>query len=212
MGDLPRYGTYAAGVVFCLAYAMLMFDPSARSEMAPWISSTGASLALVLWDERRLAAEDALCGLPGPSRTLDVIAFGQIAVVMHFLRTRWRRGRALAVGIAAAACLGVTTPQIGFSMLDDPGQTARELPETLIVLAFLPLPIALVWRAFVLLSRRVDLEGGLVLVGITITFGGATAIAMAIPAPLWGSALLFAIFIGVMAHALVRDRRDMKSR
>jgi hypothetical protein len=83
-----RYGYGFAAVAFVLAYVILLTDPKARAEMFPWVVSTGACLGAIVWDERRLRADRLACAFPS-SRTLHVLAFGPIAVVLHFLRTRW---------------------------------------------------------------------------------------------------------------------------
>jgi hypothetical protein len=166
-------------VSFVLAYVVLLFDPVARGEMWPWVISTGACLGAIAWDERRLPKDRLALAFPA-SRTMHVIAFGPIAVVVHFLRTRWPTGIFRALGLAALAGLAVTLPQLVVSMFASPEETLQEIPETVIVLALLPIPIALIWRALVWLHAAFDLELVLVGIGIVLVFGSAAGIGIAL--------------------------------
>jgi hypothetical protein len=208
-----RYGTWAAGGLFFLAYAILFTDAGARREMAPWFVSTVASLAIVVWDERRLSKEKLESAFPAASRTLDVIAVAQLAVVLHFLRTRWPKTldplamlRAYALSVVAG--VAATLPQLAVSMVVEPSATPQDLPATMIMLAVIPLPLLLLWRFFFHVQRVADVESILVMVGLLITFGGASAVSMAIPAPLWVSISIAVIGLGALARAIM-DRRGM---
>lgn len=207
-----EYAIYWAAAFFIIAYGILFTDPAARVDMAPWFASTVASIAVVVLDERRLDKESLENAFPKASRTLDLIAVSQIAVVLHFLRTRWPRefhvGKMLrAWGVAIVGGALATLPQIAISIVIDPGDDLLgDLVETLFVLVLLPLVLLAVWRVFVALRALFDIEHVLVLVGLTITFGSAAAIALAIPAPLWGTLLLLMVWVGAIALA-IRQRR-----
>ena len=174
-----RAGSLFAGVTFVLAYVVLLFDPIARAEMWPWVISTGACLGLVIWDERNSPPERLALAFPA-SRTMHIIAFGPIAVIVHFLRTRWASGALRALAIAAAAGFVVTAPQLVVSFIASPDETLADLPETILVLALAPLPLAMIWGIFRQLGKLFDVQRALVLLGIVLVFGSAAGIGLAL--------------------------------
>lgn len=201
-----RAGGLFAGVTFVLAYVVLLFDPIARAEMWPWVISTGACLGLVIWDERRSPPERLALAFPA-SRTMHIIAFGPIAVIVHFLRTRWPSGAFRALAIAAGAGFAVTVPQLLVSAIASPQETLSDLPETIVALALAPLPLALIWGFFTLLGKLFDVQVPLVLLGIVLVFGSAAGIAVALHRPVWSIAVAVAVMVGAIARA-VRDPRE----
>ncbi len=52
------------------------------------VTNTVLAFAVVLWDERRLPKEQLERAWPPVSRTLAVVAFGPLALPVHFWRTR----------------------------------------------------------------------------------------------------------------------------
>jgi len=192
--DWPRYGTYAAGVLFCAAYAVLFFDPRGRAEMFPGFASMVLSLGLVVWDERRLPREAIADAFPEASRTLDVIATGPIAVVLHFLKTRWNTGKMRALAIAYAANVAFVAIDFVLSGEGDAGTLALSVLVP-------PLVLALVWRVFVFLRDRFDVERVLVLVGLAIVFASAAGIAVVLGSTL-GAIALALVWIAASARAM----------
>ena len=69
---------------------------------ASWVLTTAASVAIVIRDERRLSPLGRERAWPAVSRDCSIFAFGQIAVVVHFIRTRRTWWSPLA-GLCAAA-------------------------------------------------------------------------------------------------------------
>lgn len=170
-----RIGNWIAGIAFVLAYLILLTDAKARAEMWPWVVSTGACLGVIVWDEQRLPKDRLALAFPA-SRTMHVIAFGPIAVWMHFLRTRWTSGRLRAIGVAIVAGLAVTVPQLAVSMMTSAEETVDELPETLVALAIAPLPLVLIWRVLSWIDEVLDVGRVLVAVGLVLVFGSAIGI------------------------------------
>ena len=170
-----RIGNLIAGIAFVLAYVILLTDAKARSEMWPWVISTGACFGAIVWDERRLRQDRLALAFPA-SRTMHVIAFGPIAVWMHFLRTRWTSGRLRAIGVSILAGLAVTVPQLAVSMMTSAEETVDELPETIVALLIAPLPLVLVWRVLAWIDEVLDLQQVLVAVGLVLVFGSAIGI------------------------------------
>lgn len=75
-----------------------------------WLVTTTLTFALVIADERRLRADRLARAWPPQSRDAAIIAFGPLALIVHFAKTRGRlrsaRGLAgaavgLAMGVAA---------------------------------------------------------------------------------------------------------------
>jgi hypothetical protein len=81
-----------------------------------WAQLTGMIFAVVIGDERDLPAEQAERAWPAVSRNAAIVAFGILAVPIHFARTRGDfksiRGAlgvllGLVVGLGCAAGMGV---------------------------------------------------------------------------------------------------------
>lgn len=170
-----RIGNLVAGIAFVLAYLILLTDAKARAEMWPWVVSTGACLGAIVWDERRLREDRLALAFPA-SRTMHVIAFGPIAVWMHFLRTRWTSGRLRAIGVSILAGLAVTIPQLAVSMIASAEETVADLPETLVALAIAPLPLVLLWRLLAWIDAVLDLQRAFVALAVVLVFGSAIGI------------------------------------
>jgi len=175
-GPLRRHGFRVAAALFVVAYAVLLSDPGARIEALPWFATTAASLALVLVDERRLPAARRAEAFPA-SGALHAVAFLQIAVAVHFLRTRWKDGPARAFVAAGAATVISSLPEMLLAP-SEPGEGVLDWVVGLAVLALLPLPIALLWRGLAWLDARVDVQRGAVRLGVGI-LGGATLACLA---------------------------------
>jgi hypothetical protein len=198
-----RAGGTFAGVTFVLAYCVLLFDPVARAQMWPWVISTGACIGLLIWDERRLPESRLALAFPA-SRNMHVLAFGPLAVIVHFIRTRWPLGIARALGAAIVAGLVVTVPEVLVSMIGSPSETLEDLPVTIVALVIAPLLLALVWAVLNALQGLFDLERALVLVGIFLVFGSTAGIAVA----LHESVVWIGASLAVLAGAIVLALRE----
>ena len=83
---------------------------------ASWALTTAMSFAIVIRDERRLAPERRSRAWPAASRDCALVAFGQIAIVVHFVRTR-RTVWSPLLGLAAA--LLATLPSLVLDLVLD---------------------------------------------------------------------------------------------
>jgi hypothetical protein len=66
------------------------------------------------------------------------------------------------------------------SFIASPEETLADLPETLVVLALAPLPLALIWWTLRLLGKLFDVELALVVLGNVLVFGSAAGIGLAL--------------------------------
>lgn len=82
--------------------------------LVSWALTTGLSFAAVIVDERRLDADALARAWPPASRDAALIAFGFLAVPLHFLRTRGdlrsargllRKALGLGLGLVATAAV-----------------------------------------------------------------------------------------------------------
>jgi hypothetical protein len=181
-----RAGGIFAGVTFVLAYCVLLFDPIARAQMWPWVISTGACVGVLVWDERRLPPERLALAFPA-SRTMHVLAFGPIAVIVHFLRTRWPLGIGRAIGAGIAGGLVVTLPEVIVSAIGSPAETLEDLPLTIGALVLVPIVLAILgvvleWFLGLFGFERAinGLANGLLALGLVIVFGSAVGIGIAL--------------------------------
>lgn len=170
---IARHGFWVAGALFVLAYGVLLTDRAARGEMLPWGVTTAAALATVAWDERRLPPARRAEAFPA-SGALHVVAFLQLAVALHFLRTRWRAGWPRALATAAAATVLVTVPELLFWPFE-PGESALDLLLSLVILGALPVPVLLVWRVLCALDAAFDVQRAAVGFGVGLV--GASTVA-----------------------------------
>ena len=76
--------------------------------LVSWVVTTAASFAVVMWDERRLRGGDADRAWPAASRDSALVAFGALAVPVHFLRTR-RGLLGKALGFVAGAVVAAAS-------------------------------------------------------------------------------------------------------
>jgi len=83
-----------------------------------WVLTTALSFAVVLFDERRASEERLERAWKPASRDAALVAFGVLAVPLHFVRTRgsWTTGRGLlaklgglALGLAAFGFVAVVS-------------------------------------------------------------------------------------------------------
>lgn len=195
-----RAGGIFAGVTYVLAHCVVLFDAGARAQLWPGLLSTGAAFGVLLWDERRSPALRPR--MFASSRTVHIIAFGPIAVLMHFLRTRWpvakeRVGfvgwvrevvtnlkRLSLKGILTGSWRRIVAVAVGiFAMIvvavpemvlspPQPDDDDIGVADVAVVL----LGIVLVWRLLVLLDRWFVLDRVLVVVGLVILFGSTLGI------------------------------------
>lgn len=81
-----------------------------------WIVTTALTFAVIMLDERWMKAEHLERAWPPTSRDAAIIAFGPLAIPVHFLRTRggfrsWRRfffGIPLGLGMSVVSLLVVS--------------------------------------------------------------------------------------------------------
>lgn len=174
---IARYGFLVAGALFVLAYGVVLGDRAARTDMLPWGVTTVVALGAVAWDERRLSQEARAQAFPA-SGALDIVAFLQFAVALHFLRTRWSAGWFRAVASAAAATVLVTLPELLLGPIE-PAESALDLALGVALAGALagalPLPVLLVWRFFGALEATFDVER--VAVGLGIGLLAASTVA-----------------------------------
>jgi hypothetical protein len=173
LDPIARYGFRVAAALFVLAYAVVLTDKAARPEMLPWFATTILSIGFVLWDERRLPPARRADAFP-VSGALHLVAFLQLAVALHFLRTRWKDGWLRALAVAAAGTILVTIPELILAP-SEPDETVLDLVLSVVVLALLPLPLLLLWRAFSWLEDAVGLQRWAVGLGVGIL--GASTLA-----------------------------------
>ncbi|MFO0736257.1 MAG: hypothetical protein U0270_10265 [Labilithrix sp.] len=82
-----------------------------------WIVTTALTFAIIMLDERWMSAERLERAWPPTSRDAAIIAFGPLALLLHFMRTRgsfvsrWKRlvfGVPLGFGMGVVALLVVS--------------------------------------------------------------------------------------------------------
>ena len=79
----------------------------AASLVLSWIVTTALLFAVVILDERRLPPEQLERAWPPSSRTAALVAFGILALPIHFMRTRGNlRSLRGALGVAWGFVLG----------------------------------------------------------------------------------------------------------
>lgn len=76
--------------------------------LASWLCTSGLTFFVILVDERRLSRARLERAWPPPSRNAAIIAFGVIALPVHFARTRGHfRSVRGAAGVVIGFALGV---------------------------------------------------------------------------------------------------------
>ncbi len=81
-----------------------------------WALTTAASFVLIIRDERHMRPETLAKAWTPVSRDCALIAFGQFAVFVHYMRTRWNV-RGLLLGLGAVVL--VTLPSLIFELAFD---------------------------------------------------------------------------------------------
>lgn len=79
-----------------------------------WIATTAACFYVVMRDERRLPPELLERAWPSSSRAAAIIAFGQIAVWVHFWKTRRYGIRGFLLGLLWMVGTSLPALAIGF--------------------------------------------------------------------------------------------------
>ena len=82
-----------------------------------WVLTTAMCFVVVIWDERRLPPERLARAWPAVSRDAAIVAFSQIAVVVHFWKTRRWSVVGFLLGLLAAVV--ATLPTLALDLVLD---------------------------------------------------------------------------------------------
>ena len=74
-----------------------------------WLVTTALTFAIIIFDERRMSPERLERAWPPSSRDAAIIAFGPLALLIHFLRTRggFRTWKRFFLGIPLGCIMGI---------------------------------------------------------------------------------------------------------